>query len=385
MSDRKVVVTGTSVTTALGSHVPDVWDRLRNGDSGLSLARSPHVSKSIGDAPSINRPAGQIRDFAPARLLSLNRRSLRRMDRFVQLAMLAAETAFHDSAPVLQYHTPQRCGAIIGSCFGGVSTIETQHERQHARGPERVSAFLIPSLMINAASGNIAVHWGMKGISYGLSATCASGIQAIGAAYRMVRSGQADMMLCGAAEAPLCDLVFAGLDAMACSSHHETSHRQRCVPAEGAGLLLLEDFDSAARRGAKVMAEVVGYGQSFGSVSTTTDPEGGLPGLGLSLQAALKDASCEASSVGHIMADAWRRDLCEADVEADITHVLGESAGQRTSDYQQQLGHAFGASGAINAALTVYAMHQKRLASNSNVLVCSSGFGGQNGVVCLSH
>jgi len=385
MSDRKVVVTGTSVTTALGSHVPDVWDRLRNGDSGLGSARSPHDSKSIGDTPAINRPAGRIPDFAPARLLSLDRRSLRRMDRFVQLAMMAAETAFHDADPVLQHHPPQRCGVIIGSCFGGVSTIETQHERQRARGPERVSAFLIPSLMINAASGNVAVHWGLKGISFGLSATCASGIQAIGTAYRMIRSGQADMMLCGAAEAPLCDLVFAGLEAMNSPSHHKSLRHQRCVPAEGAGLIVLEDFDSAARRGANVMAEVVGYGQSFGSVITTTDSNGEVPGLAQSLQAALTDANCEPSSVGQIVADAWRPDLHEADAETDIRQVLGESAGLQTSNYQQQLGHAFGASGAINAALTVYAMQHEWLAPKSNVLVCSSGFGGQNAAVCLAH
>ena len=328
-------MTGSSVVTTLGHHLPDVWSRLHHGDSDV-------------------RHAGHIEDFDPTQHLSLERRSLRRMDRFAQLAMVAAQKAFDQAGSPLQFHAANRCGTIIGSCFGGASTIETQHTRLRERGPERVSAFLIPSLMINSASGNIAVHWSLKGPSCGLSATCASGLHAIGTSFRMIQSGAANVMVCGGAEAPLCETVIAGLTAMGWLSSDDAADEESIAPAEGAGLLVLEDFESASRRGANILAEIIGFAMTSDAADIVMPSKAG---AARAIAGALRDGNIAKERVGYINAHGTGTAANDKTECAAVADVFGPHADAlMISSTKSMHGHLIGGTGAVELLACIMAL-----------------------------
>ena len=275
---RRVVVTGMSVITALGSEIPEFWERLCAGKSGVSRLERFDCSDF-----KVNF-GGEVKDFRPEE--HFDSKEAKRLDRFSQFALAAAQKAIKQSAiDFLKVDDPYRCGVIIGSGIGGLNEIEEQHAKLFDRGPSRVSPFMIPKLMVNAASGNISVQFGLKGPSSAVATACASASNAIGDAYRLIQHDVADVLVAGGSEAAITPMGLSGFARMGALSTRNDSpeaasrpfdrDRDGFVLAEGAGVVVLEDFEHARKRGATILGEVLGYGMSSdGSHMTAPDPEG---------------------------------------------------------------------------------------------------------------
>ena len=294
MSQRRVVVTGTSVVTSLGLDVPDVWAQICNGQSGIAAVQRFDCSEFRV------RFGGEIKDFDLLSHMQLDSKSMRRMDRFAQFALVASHKAIAQSGLDFSASDPYRSGVIIGSGIGGLDEIEDQHSRLFDRGPERISAFMIPKLMLNAAAGNVSVHWGLKGPSLAIATACASATHSIGNAFRLIQLGMADVMVTGGTEAPMTPMGIAGFARMnalsvrnedpAAASRPFDQDRDGFVMAEGAGVLVLEELEFAKQRGATILAELVGYGMtSDGTHMTAPDEQG--RGAAKAMDLALSDAA----------------------------------------------------------------------------------------------
>ena len=289
---RRVVVTGMSVITALGSEVSEFWERLCAGKSGVGRLERFDCSDfkvSFG---------GEVKDFRPED--HFDSKEAKRLDRFSQFALASAQKAIHQSGIDFQkIADPYRCGVIIGSGIGGLNEIEEQHAKLFDRGPSRVSPFMIPKLMVNAATGNISVQFGLKGPSSAVATACASATNAIGDAYRLIQHDVADILIAGGSEAAITPMGLSGFARMgALSTRNDCPQsasrpfdrdRDGFVLAEGAGVVVLEEYEHAKKRGAAILGEVLGYGvSSDGSHMTAPDPEG--TGAAMAMSLALKDA-----------------------------------------------------------------------------------------------
>ncbi|MEQ9408033.1 MAG: beta-ketoacyl-[acyl-carrier-protein] synthase family protein [Fuerstiella sp.] len=375
MLQRRVVVTGASVVTSLGCCVSDVWNRVCGGSSGV-LPLDDAAARDTGLAV-----AGRISEFDATALMPVNLRQLRRMDQFARFSLVAAHQACCDSEIDLQKLNPARCGAVIGSGFGGLATIENQHRRLSEQGPERVSAFFIPSLMINAASGQLAVHWGLQGPCLGVAGGGVSGTQAIGQAFRLIQSGVADVMLCGGAETPLSRIGRSGFEAggpplsgdgiSSTVARPFDKDRDGCIPGEGAGVLVLEELDSARRRGATVLAELVGYGRSFADPADSKQVSASTGnGMLQAMQAALADAQKSVDQVDYLHAHAGGQVTADRAEASAIRRVFARSDRQpAVSSTKGQLGHLFGAAGAVEAVLCVQALTTNLVPPTGNLKV----------------
>ena len=293
MSRRRVVVTGLGVVTPLGCDLDDVWAAVCNGKSGVGPVRR-------FDCRDFKvRFGGEICDFDPVAHLNIDNKELRRVDRFSQFALVAAQKAISQAAIDFSVGDSYRYGVLVGSGIGGLDEIEQQHSMLFDRGPDRISAFMIPKLIINAASGNISVRWGLRGPNTAVCTACASGTNAIGDAYRLIQMGVADVMVAGGTEAGLTPMGIAGFARMGALSTRNESPQEASRPfdrdrdgfvlSEGAGILVLEDFEFAQRRGARILAEVVGYGLSSDATHLTTpDPKGA--GAAYAINSAIRDS-----------------------------------------------------------------------------------------------
>lgn len=360
MSRRRVVVTGTSVVTSLGTDVADVWSQICLGHSGI-------VPIQRFDCREFRvRFGGEIRDFDPRVFLPLESKVVRRMDRFVQFAIVAADKAVRQAAIDFQSTDLYRCGVIIGSGIGGLDEIEDQHSRLFDRGPDRISAFMIPKLMANAASGNVSVHWGLKGPSMAIVSACASGAQSIGSAFRTIQMGLADVMISGGTEAALTPMGIAGFARMnALSERNQAPHqasrpfdedRDGFVLSEGAGVLVLEELEFAKARGANILAELVGYGMSSDGQHMTAPDESG-EGASRAMQSALLDAELSPDSIDYINAHGTSTPLGDRAESQAIRTVFGAHADAvAVSSTKGQLGHLLGASGGVEAVFCVRAI-----------------------------
>ncbi|MCX5684817.1 MAG: beta-ketoacyl synthase N-terminal-like domain-containing protein, partial [Planctomycetota bacterium] len=257
MKGRRVVVTGLGLITSLGLEVEAFWKRLLAGESGISRIQSFDVSAYTSQI------AGEIKDFSPEAYI--DKRESRHMDRFAQMAVAAATQAVTDSGLDLKnLPDPFRAGAIVGSGIGGLAEFEEQHTRLIEKGPMRVSPFMVPKLMINAAAGHISIVYGIKGPNAGVANACASANNAIGLAFWTLQRGEADIMITGGSEAALTPMGLAGFcTARALSTRNEEParasrpfdrHRDGFVLSEGAGIAVLEEYEAAKRRGAKIYA-----------------------------------------------------------------------------------------------------------------------------------
>ena len=404
---RRVVVTGMSVVTALGLELDEFWEKLCAGKSGIGpLSRFDTSDFKV-------RFGGEIKDFDPTEFIP--ERDLRRLDRFVQFALYGAHKAVRQSGIDFQAGDQWRHGVLIGSGIGGLSEIEEQHTQLFDRGPNRVSPFMIPKLMVNAASGNISVRFGLRGPNSAVATACASASNAIGDAYKLIQHDMADVMVTGGSEAAITPMGLSGFARMAALSTRNNDpqtasrpfdrDRDGFVLAEGAGIVVLEEYEHARRRGANILAEVLGYGMSAdGSHITAPDPGGA--GAAYAMAGALRDAKLNSGQIDYINAHGTSTPLGDKAETAAIKKVFQETAKSiMVSSTKSQLGHLLGASGGVEFVISVMALlnqvapptinldnpdvdcdldyipHQARSLRLDRVLSNSFGFGGHN--ACL--
>src|SRR5262245_23807305 len=326
---RRVVVTGISVVTALGCETAEFWDRLCAGKSGVSQLQrfdSSEFKVHFG---------GELKDFDPTDCLPP--REVKRLDRFVQFAMYGAFKAIRQSGIDFSQGDAFRHGVVTGSGIGGLHEIEEQHCVLFDRGPNRVSPFMIPKLMVNAASGNISVFWGLRGPNTAVATACASASNAIGDAFKLIQHDRADVVVSGGSEAAITPMGLSGFARMGALSTRNDDpprasrpfdrDRDGFVMAEGAGMVVLEEYEFAKRRGANILAEVLGYGMSAdGNHMTAPDPEG--RGAAHAIAFALRDAKLNASDIDYINAHGTSTPLGDKAETVAIKTVFNSHAKQ---------------------------------------------------------
>ncbi len=360
---RRVVVTGISAVTSLGSDVPALWNRLCAGESGIGPLERFDVSEfSV-------RFGGEIKNFEPADDLDMEPKEIRRLDRFTQFAVVAASKAIKHSQIDLSQGDPYRYGVLIGSGVGGLSEIETQHLKLFDRGPRKVSPFTVPKMMVNAASGNVSVHWGIRGPNSAIATACASATNAIGDAFKLIQHDMADVVITGGSEAPITPLglsAFARMNALStrnddpqAASRPFDAGRDGFVLSEGAGIVVLEEYEHAKKRGAPILAELLGYGMSAdGTHMTAPNPEG--VGAARAMSGALRDAKLNPEDIDYINAHGTSTPLGDKAETTAIKSVFNSHAKQlAVSSTKSQLGHLLGASGGVEFVVSVMALQNQ--------------------------
>jgi 3-oxoacyl-[acyl-carrier-protein] synthase II len=360
---RRVAVTGMGVVTALGCEVAECWDAICAGRSGVGpITRFDCSSFKVNFG-------GEISGFDAGQHLGLVEKEIKKLDRFVQFAMVAADKAVRQSAIDFSSGDPYRYGVLVGSGIGGLNEIEQQHTTLFDRGPSRVSPFMIPKLMVNAASGNISVHWRLRGPNSAVATACASATNAIGDAFKLIQNDMADVMVTGGSEAAVTPMGLSGFARMlALSTRNDQPQkasrpwdrdRDGFVMAEGAGVVVLEEMEHARQRGATILAEVLGYGMSAdGSHMTAPDPEG--RGAARAMSAALRDAKVDPQGIDYINAHGTSTPLGDKAETVAIKTVFGEHARRlAVSSTKSHLGHLLGASGGVEFVISVMALQQQ--------------------------
>jgi 3-oxoacyl-[acyl-carrier-protein] synthase II len=352
---RRVVVTGMGCVTPLGRDLETTWAGVAAGRSGVG----PITRFDAGDWAS--RIAGEVRD--ELRLDDVPAKELRRFDRFLALALAAAREAFADAGLDRSPPAPERAGVAIGTGIGGLQTLAEQDRILRERGPRRVSPFLIPMVIGNAASGYVSLHFGLRGPNLCHTSACATGSHALGEAARWIQRGDADLVLAGGTEAPVTELGVAGFAAMkalstrndepARASRPFDRGRDGFVIAEGAGVLVLESLSHARRRGARIRAELAGYGASADAAHLTLPDEAGL-GAQRCMRAALADAGLAPEAVDCLAAHATGTPAGDPIEATAIRAVFGDHARRLpVSATKSMTGHLLGAAGALQAILCV--------------------------------
>jgi 3-oxoacyl-[acyl-carrier-protein] synthase II len=356
---RRVGVTGLGLVTPLGIGVESNWESLSAGRSGVSTITRFDTSA----VPA--RIAGQVCDFDPGRFIE--RKDLKKMDIFIQYALAAAQLAVDDAHLPVPLDVPQRTGVIIGVGMGGIASLEESYEHFTSRNLRRVSPFFIPRLIPNMASGHIALRFGARGPNYATTSACASGAHALGEALTLIQAGRQDVMLAGGAEAPVCLLGVGGFSAMRAlatswndeperASRPFDARREGFVIAEGAGVLVLEELGRARRRGARVYAELVGYGANCDAYHMTQPaPEGA--GAAECMALAIDDAGLAPTDIGYINAHGTGTPYNDEAETLAVKRVFGEHAARLPiSSTKSMTGHMLGAAGSVEAAFTVLTM-----------------------------
>jgi len=358
MSRRRVVITGLGVVTCLGETVEEFWNALIAGRSGVDTITRFDVSGH--DV----RVGAECRQFDPGKYMP--DKAAKRLDRFAQLALAAAQRAGADTKFETDHVDPERLGVIIGSGVGGLAELEQQHQRLLQRGPKRVSAFTIPKLMVNAASANIGILFGARGPNTCVATACASATNAMGDAFKTIRHGDADMMFTGGADAGLTPLGLAGFASMkALSTRNDDPpgasrpfdrDRDGFVLGEGAGVLVFEEIEHARRRGAPIYGELLGFGTSA-DATDIVQPEDDGAGAALAMRVAVADAGLKSEQIDYINAHGTATLLGDQSETQAIKSVFGEYAYRLViSSTKSSIGHLLGASGAVELVATVMAI-----------------------------
>src|SRR3954453_19398836 len=408
MSRRRVVITGTGVITSLGENVDELWENLWAGVSGIKTITRWDASKYPVQF------GGECSTFDAVKH-GIDAREARRMDRFGQMGLAASISAVKDSGLDFAKEDVSRGGVLIGSGIGGIETLEEQNKILNNQGIRRVSPFTVPRLMVNAASGNVSILFGLAGPSSAVATACATGSNAIGDAGRLIQHDYADVMIAGGSEAALSQLGLASfVAARALSTRNDEptrasrpwdKDRDGFVMAEGAGVVILEEYEYAKKRGARMYAELVGYGLSADAHHITAPHEDG-QGAAVAMTAALRDAGVSGDVVDYINAHGTSTPLGDVAETKAVKKSFGEHARRvAISSTKSALGHLLGASGgveAVVAALTIsrnlipptinlehpdegcdldYVPHKARDLKVTYAMSNSFGFGGHN--ACL--
>jgi 3-oxoacyl-[acyl-carrier-protein] synthase II len=355
---RRVVVTGLGVVTSLSCQVADLWKRVLAGESGI------HEIRLFDTTAHKVHFGGDVHDWSAGDYMSA--KDAKRIDRFTQFAMVAGIDAVRDSGIDFAKIDPFRSGVILGSGIGGLHEIETQVERLLHKGPDKVSAFTIPKLMLNAASGQLSIEFGLRGPNFAVATACASATNAIGDAFKCIQYDEADVMITGGSEAAITPMGISGFANMRALSERNDAPQQASRPfdrdrdgfvlSEGAGMLVFEELEHARRRGATIYCEVLGYGASA-DAGHITQPDGGGIGAARAMKRALEDGELPPSEVGYINAHGTSTQLGDQAETAAVKRVFGEHAYKLSiSSTKSQLGHLLGASGGVELVLSVLAL-----------------------------
>jgi 3-oxoacyl-[acyl-carrier-protein] synthase II len=369
MNRRRVVITGLGCVTALGDSTDALFAALCAGKSGISDIESFDVS-----AFSV-RFGGEIKNFDPTK--HIEQRQAKRMDRFTQFAVVAACQAVDDSGLDFSKEDLFRSGVIVGTGIGGIKEIEQQHLRLLHKGPGKLSPFCVPRLMANAAGGNIAIHYGLRGPNFCVSSACASGTHAIGEAFCNIIAGRSDVVITGGSEAALTPVGLASFcaakslstrnDNPATASRPFDKDRDGFVLSEGAAVLVLEELDHAKKRGAHIYAELLGYSATDDGYHITAPlPDGA--GAATAMQLALADAGVEKEKVDYINAHGTGTELNDIAETSAIRTVFGDHAYKLLiSSTKSSLGHLLGASGAVELIVCVKAIEESVIPPTINL------------------
>jgi len=356
--ERRVVITGLGAVTSLSCRVDELWKRILNGESGIRrLTRfdSSRFRVHIG---------GEVADWTTDGYI--DHKEAKRFDRFSQFAVVAGVDAVRDAGLDFSREELDRCGVILGSGIGGLEEIEVQHTRLLEKGPEKVSVFTIPKLMVNAASGQVSIQFGLRGPATAVATACASATNAIGEAFQTIQIGDADLVITGGTEAAVTPMGLSAFGAMRALSERNDDparasrpfdvDRDGFVLSEGAGLLVIEELEHARRRGARIYAELIGYGCSAdASHIAQPHPEG--VGAAKAMERAINDACIAPSDVEYINAHGTSTPLGDQAETMAIKGVFKEHAKNVSiSSTKSQLGHLLGASGGVEAVLCALAI-----------------------------
>ena len=366
---RRVVVTGLGVVTSLSLKVEDLFERLCRGESGV------HLIRQFDTTDYKVKFGGDIYDWDTGDYI--DKKEVKRIDRFTQFALVAGIDAVRDSGLDLSKEEPFRCGVILGSGIGGLNEIETQMARLLFKGPDRVSALTIPKLMLNAAGGNLSIHFGIRGPNYTVATACASATNAIGDAFKTIQYDDADIMLTGGTEAAVTPMGVSGFQNMRALSMRNDdppgasrpfdADRDGFVLAEGAGLLVLEELEHAKARGARIYAEVLGFGAS-GDGGHITQPDEQGQGAARAMACALRDARMDPSEMIYINAHGTSTPLGDKAETFAMKGVFGEHARRLSiSSTKSNLGHTLGASGGIELVVTIKAIERSLVPPTINL------------------
>lgn len=408
MGKRRVVITGMGAVTPLGLTAVDSWQAIRRGECGIA-----RITRYDADGQKV-KLAGEVKGFDAQAVLG--RQEARRMARFTQFAVAAAKEALFDAQLDMEKEDALRCGVIVSSGIGGQDTTESEHSRGLEKGFDRVSPLYIPAAISNMAAGQIAIAAGFEGMCTCPVTACAGGTYAVGDAFRHVRDGYADLCLCGGTESCITPLAVGGFTSMKALSVSENPERASIpfdkerngfVLGEGAGILLLEELEHAKARGAKIYAEVAGYGATCDAYHMTAPkPDGS--GAAAAMKMALSDAAAAPEAVDYINAHGTSTQLNDACETAAVKLVFGEHAKRvMVSSTKSMTGHMLGAAGAVEAIFTALSLrddfvpatihyrepdeacdldvvpNQGRNAALHYAMSNSLGFGGHNGCLLL--
>ncbi len=361
MAKRRVVVTGLGLISPLGNDVTTTWKNILAGQSGIGPITHFDASEYS------TQFAGEASDFDPSEYI--DKKETKKMDRFIQLGVAAGIQALDDSQYPVNEDTASRVGVAIGSGIGGLPLIEENHTKLLKSGPRRVSPFFVPSTITNMVSGFLSIMRGLKGPNINVVTACTTGVHNIGIAARMIAYGDADAMVAGGAESTITPLAMAGFgSARALSTNNDNPQqasrpwdeaRDGFVMGEGAGVVMLEEYAQAKARGAKIYAELVGFGMSGDAYHMTSPPADG-EGAAAAMQNAINDAAIDANQIGYINAHGTSTPAGDIAEIAAVKTIFKESAHDvLVSSTKSMTGHLLGAAGSVEAIFTILALRDK--------------------------
>lgn len=364
---RRVVITGLGAITPIGNNIDSFWEGIKLGKNGIDEI-------SLFNAENLKvKMAAEVKDFDPSNFI--DKKEAKRMDRYTQFAVIAAEESIKDSNLDFNTLNRERIGVMFGSGIGGLCTIESQIRTLVAKGPNRVSPLTIPMAISNIASGTIAIKHGILGSTLSFTSACATSTHCIGEAYRSIKDGYLDIVVAGGAEASICEFGIAGFQSLTALSRSEDRNRASIpfdkerngfVMGEGAGSLILEDLDSALKRGAKIYAEVVGYGSTCDAYHITSPCLDG-DGAYRAMRDALIDADISTDKISYINAHGTSTEINDKVETLAIKKALGDNyMNAYVSSTKSMTGHLLGAAGAIEAIVSIKALQDNFVPATIN-------------------